>query len=142
MSEDPAKLKEMVTLYKQGLLVNPKDTRKRYQLASAYHKLGELDKAIKEYESARRSKADHFGTRYGLGRAYVEDGQTAEAVAPLKEAVAIKPESNDCQYVLAEVATQVEDVATAADAAVSTTSQAAGELTMTSTKIQHSLQLE
>ena len=48
MSEDPAKLKEMVTLYKQGLLVNPKDTRKRYQLASAYHKLGELDKAIKE----------------------------------------------------------------------------------------------
>ena len=36
MSEtDVTKLNEMVTLFKQGLLVNPKDVRKRFMLADA-----------------------------------------------------------------------------------------------------------
>lgn len=116
MSEDPQKLQEMVTLYKQGLLVNPKDVRKRFQLAAAYHKLGDLPKAIKEYENARKTKGDHFGCRLGLGRAYLEDGQVPEAVAALKEAVAIKPDNSDVHHLLGDVALQAEDHAAAADA--------------------------
>src|SRR5690606_8767628 len=121
MSEEHAKLEEMVTLYKQGLLVNPKDARKRYQLAAAYEKLGKLEPAIREYEQARKLKSDHFGARDGLGRIYFQGEQLAEAVAVLKEAVAIKPEDAGAQNLLGLAALKVGDAGTAAAAFLAVT---------------------
>src|SRR5688500_17437391 len=121
MSEDPAKLSEMLTLFKQGLLVNPKDARKRYQLATVYEKLGREEEAIREYETARKLKNDHFNTREGLGNLYLKLGRLQEGVEVLKEAVSIKSDEPEVQYKLGEAATKIEDFATAADAFLAVT---------------------
>ena len=55
----------------------------------AYHYLGQLDRAIEDYDEAIRLNPNLAETYYNRGRAYKEQGKKAEAIADFEKSIAL-----------------------------------------------------
>jgi tetratricopeptide (TPR) repeat protein len=91
MSEVQGKYQEALVLAQRGLKIAPKyydliDTR-----GVIYYRLGEFDKAIRDFNECIKLYPDitpsSIGTRFYLARAYAELGQKDKAIQYLKEAL-------------------------------------------------------
>jgi tetratricopeptide (TPR) repeat protein len=61
-------------------------------LGVAYHKHGQIDKAIEEYKEALRINPDYPVPHYNLGIAFYEQGQIDEAIRAYRKALNLKPD--------------------------------------------------
>ena len=84
--------KNEVTLYEDAVKKSPSKERVRYNLAWAYHRNGELDRAIEEYSADLRLAPDKDKAHYNLALIYRGMGKREEAQRHFLEALRIKPD--------------------------------------------------
>ncbi|MBT3509272.1 MAG: tetratricopeptide repeat protein [Nitrospina sp.] len=78
--------------------LHPNDAKAHHYLGQAYHKAGQLQKAIASYKEAIRIKPDYADSYNNLGNIYIKLFQFQEAIAPYKEAIRIRIKPEDYAY--------------------------------------------
>jgi len=72
----------------------PRERTARNRLAAAYRQLGRFDRALAEYETARRLGGDHPIDRRDMAMTYLQLGRTSEAAALVREALEQNPDDS------------------------------------------------
>ncbi len=83
-----------------------KEAEKYFERGNAYYKLGQVDKAIKEYEDAILYNKEHKLAHYNLAVLYKEKGRKADAVTEFEAYLKYATEEDDAvvkKYVLEEI---------------------------------------
>ncbi len=96
---DEKKNKQAIAVLEKGVAINSIDSDLRYILGLAYLHDNQPDKAISEFEIALKYVPDFAEAYYGLGQAYAQKGDKAQAKAAYQKAVA-----NKANYTQAEEA--------------------------------------
>lgn len=76
---------------------------------------GETDKAIAEFEQAKRFDSESYVIRLKLGANYARAGKLPQAIEELKSVIALNPEDLQARYILALVYSAEQDYDKAAD---------------------------
>lgn len=74
---------------------DPKDSFSRYALAMEYAKLGNLDNAIREFETVASNDADYVATYYQLAKAYETADQPGNAERIYRQGIAVAARVGD-----------------------------------------------
>lgn len=90
-----------VTLYEDILKKSPNKERVRYNLAWAYHKRGEKDKAVVSYYEDLKLEPNKDRAHYNLALIFQEKGEREKAIFHYAETLRIKPDNVDAYYNLA-----------------------------------------
>jgi tetratricopeptide (TPR) repeat protein len=93
--------KDDFSLWSKTVVQSPNSANAHGGLGHAYHKRGQLDKAIVEFQKAVRILPNHFRAYYILGVLYDQKGDIKNAIDNYKKSIAINPEFADAQYNLA-----------------------------------------
>jgi tetratricopeptide (TPR) repeat protein len=80
---------EAVEAYQVAILLDPKLTDARYELATAFHRLGQLDLAQKAAEALLAQAPDHVPARLALGGVLIDAKQPGQAERVLREGLAM-----------------------------------------------------
>lgn len=98
---DPSQAKQAAAEFEKAIERRPSDAAGYIELARAYGKLGQPDKAIQSLLIAVKVDPKHAKAQYRLGLALSEAGRRDEARAAYRAAIAIDPESADFRNALA-----------------------------------------
>ena len=79
----------------------PENGRGYYLRALVHNELGNLEKAIEDFEQAIKLESQDSRSRYNLSTLYYQNKQFSLAEKYAKEAIKIEPENGDFQYLLA-----------------------------------------
>jgi len=74
---------------------DPNDSFSRYALAMELAKLGDMDRAIEEFETVRRNDPDYVATYYQLAKTYERAGRTDDAVGAYRDGIASATRAGD-----------------------------------------------
>ncbi len=86
---------------------DPKDSFSRYALAMEYVKLGNLDDAVREFETVASNDTDYVATYYQLAKAYEMAGQPEDAERTYRQGIAVATRVGD-QHASEELAAALE----------------------------------
>lgn len=90
-----------VTLYEDALRKSPGKERVRYNLAWAYHRRGQIDKALEQYHEDLRIDPERDKAHYNLALIYRDRKDNARAERHFLEAIRINPSNPVAHYNLA-----------------------------------------
>jgi protein O-mannosyl-transferase len=90
--------KDELALFTDTARKSPDGDIPHYDLGYAYLRLGRIDEAISEYQTALKLNPDFFGAHYDLGYAYLRLGRIDEAVKEYQTAIKLNPDSADAHY--------------------------------------------
>jgi cytochrome c-type biogenesis protein CcmH/NrfG len=82
-----------ITMYREYLLKNPKDTNARVDLGICYKEVGQLDAAKKEMKKALEYEPKHLLAQFNLGIVALIDGNLTESNDWFKKVVEMAPTS-------------------------------------------------
>lgn len=85
------------------LLLRPKDTELRYNLAVIETRLGSIDKAINYYQQVLRDNPRHFASLNNLGVLYLQQQSIETAKYYFEKALQERPDSESLQYTLGAI---------------------------------------
>lgn len=89
-SEQQGNVAAALKWYKQAVELQPRFPYGRALLGSAYHRLGQDDKAMEQYQLALQDSPQHFMVHYFIGQLYREQGRYEEAVKKFQELIAME----------------------------------------------------
>ncbi len=112
-SQDPDDWKDAIAELAAELKVNPGSAEAEYEIAEAYRKHSELEKAGPAFRRALELRPDFVEARIGLAKVLRQQKQTQEALAVLEPARDSKPPNPAVHFLLAQL---YRDVGRAADA--------------------------
>ena len=75
----------------RAIAIDGRDPECRYHLAVAFQSLGRLDEAVTQYREAIRLKRDYIDAYSNLGKALLQTGALAEAIATYERIIALRP---------------------------------------------------
>lgn len=75
----------------RAIAIDGRDPECRYHIAVAFQSLGRLDEAVTEYREAIRLKRDYVDAYSNLGKALLQTGALAEAIATYERIIALRP---------------------------------------------------
>jgi protein O-mannosyl-transferase len=90
--------KDELSLFTDTARKSPDGDIPHYDLGYAYLRLGRIDEAISEYQTAIKLNPDFFGAHYDLGYAYLRLGRIDEAISEYQTAIKLNPDSADAHY--------------------------------------------
>jgi len=90
--------KSEVSLHEDTVSKSPRKERARYNLAWAYHRAGELDKAADEYAEVIRLKPDKDKAHYNLALIHQSRGEADMALRHFMEAARLKPAASSVAW--------------------------------------------
>ena len=88
---------------KLAIRANPEDAETRVELGLAYHKMGQLSKAIKAYLTALEIRSNLVTAYKNLGAAYDELGQFVDALKVYAKAIILTPQDAELRNDLGNV---------------------------------------
>jgi tetratricopeptide (TPR) repeat protein len=90
---DAQQYPESVKYYESGLQINPKATDVRTDMATAYHYMGQSDRAIKEYDEVLKIDGKHANALFNEGMVKWQDKlDMSGAIAAWKQLLATNPD--------------------------------------------------
>ncbi len=90
---DAQQYPECVKYYESGLQINPKATDVRTDMATAYHFMGQSDRAIKEYDEVLKIDGKHANALFNEGMVKWQDKlDMSGAIAAWKQLLATNPD--------------------------------------------------
>ncbi len=96
--------KEAIEAYSKYLAVKPDNADVRTDLGIMYRKLGDTDRALKEFRQAAQSDSKHANSRYNIGIVLLHDKQDIKgAVAAWKEYLKVDPDSERAQRIKSQI---------------------------------------
>jgi tetratricopeptide (TPR) repeat protein len=87
-----------VALWKDCVIKSPHQSRQHYNLGAALASKGELDDAIKSYNTALKIDPDYVKAYYNLGNALARKGDAKAAIYNYHKALQIKPDFFEAYY--------------------------------------------
>lgn len=87
-----------VTLWSDAVLKNPHSAQSHMGLGGAYQDNKELDRAIREYQTAIRLKPEEYKPRGNLAQIYRQQGRYDEAVAEYRIVLRLVPGDAEAHY--------------------------------------------
>jgi len=97
----PESIEEATRAFEQELANDPHNADAEYELGEINREQGNYNLALDHFSRAVAEQPDFVEARIGLGRTLLKEGQTAEAVRHLKEAVRLDAESKVPHVLLA-----------------------------------------
>jgi tetratricopeptide (TPR) repeat protein len=82
-----------ITLYEQGIRVNPRNTMMHYNLGNYLRKRGRTDEAMKHFSTVTSLDPGHFKAHINLGEAHAAKGDHETAVEEYRFALRIRPDN-------------------------------------------------
>lgn len=96
--------KEAIEAYSQYLAVKPDNPDVRTDMGIMYRKLGQFDKAIKEFRKAAQSDPKHVNSRYNIGLVLLHDKQDIKsAIKAWEDYLKVDPNSERAQRIRAQI---------------------------------------
>jgi protein O-mannosyl-transferase len=92
-----------VALWKDGVIKSPHQSRQHYNLGAALARKGELDDAIKSYNTALKIDPDYVKAYYNLGNALARKGDAETAIYNYRKALQLNPDFYKSYYNIARI---------------------------------------
>jgi cytochrome c-type biogenesis protein CcmH/NrfG len=96
--------KEAIDAYSKYLAVKPDNADVRTDMGIMYRKLGDIDRALKEFRQAAQSDPKHANSRYNIGIVLLHDKQDIKgAIQAWEEYLKVDPNSERAQKIRAQM---------------------------------------
>jgi len=97
--------KEAIEAYSQYLAIKPDNADVRTDMAIMYRNLGEMDRALEQFQKAAQSDPKHINSRYNIGIVLLHDKQDIKgAIKAWEEYLKVDPKSERAERVRAQMA--------------------------------------
>ena len=97
--------KEAIETYSQYLAIKPDNADVRTDMAIMYRNLGEMDRALEQFQKAAQSDPKHINSRYNIGIVLLHDKQDIKgAIKAWEEYLKVDPKSERAERVRAQMA--------------------------------------
>jgi len=97
--------KEAIEAYSQYLAIKPDNADVRTDMAIMYRNLGEMDRALEQFQKAAQSDPKHVNSRYNIGIVLLHDKQDIKgAIKAWEEYLKVDPKSERAERVRAQMA--------------------------------------
>ena len=96
-----------IEAFRHAVQLNPNDVNMHRELAFAYAGQGAVDEAFRELVAALLLNPRDARTFADIGRLFLDAGQDAEALPPLRRALALAPEMYETRYAIATSLTRL-----------------------------------
>ena len=87
-----------VALWKDCVIKSPHQSRQHYNLGAALARKGELDDAIKNYNTALKIDPDYVKAYYNLGNALAQKGDAEASIYNYRKALQLNPDFFEAYY--------------------------------------------
>ena len=96
--------KEAIEAYSQYLAIKPDNADVRTDMAIMYRNLGEMDRALEQFQKAAQSDPKHVNSRYNIGIVLLHDKQDIKgAIKAWEEYLKVDPKSERAERVRAQM---------------------------------------
>jgi len=96
--------KEAIEAYSQYLAIKPDSADVRTDMAIMYRNLGEMDRALEQFQKAAQSDPKHVNSRYNIGIVLLHDKQDIKgAIKAWEEYLKVDPKSERAERVRAQM---------------------------------------
>ena len=97
--------KEAIEAYSQYVAIKPDNADVRTDMAIMYRNLGEMDRALEQFQKAAQSDPKHINSRYNIGIVLLHDKQDIKgAIKAWEEYLKVDPKSERAERVRAQMA--------------------------------------
>jgi cytochrome c-type biogenesis protein CcmH/NrfG len=96
--------REAIDAYSKYLAVKPDNPDVRTDMGIMYRKLGDFDRALKEFRKAAQSDPNHINSRYNIGLVLLHDKQDMKgAIEAWEEYLKVDPKSERAERIRSQI---------------------------------------